>query len=317
MSAAVGSIAVTSPDPQGDAPSTGRSSGPADSVAGQVRPPRFLDELTVKLGHALGNRIDKAVSNRHRRGLRRVGWEHALDATAFAYARGTAPPRPGNALEILIDGAEALPRMAQEMAAATSHVHLTGWFLSPELALSREEEPLVVRVLLAELAERIDVRVLLWKGAPIPAFRPSRGDVREMEQTLTRHTKIKSALDSCTGASHCHHEKTIVIDDRVAFVGGIDLTLDGGDPYDTSNHRARGGIGWHDAAARIEGPAVRDVAEHFRLRWQAATGEKLQPARSPSPPVTSSFRSSAPCRQARIALCPRAITRSWSRTSPL
>ena len=148
------------------------------------------------------------------------------------------------------------------------------------------------------------MRVLLWKGAPIPAFRPSRGDVREMEQTLTRHTKIKSALDSCTGASHCHHEKTIVIDDRIAFVGGIDLTLDGGDPYDTPNHRARGGIGWHDAAARIEGPAVRDVAEHFRLRWQAATRRDAAAARrSPSPPVTSSSRSSARCRQARIAPC--------------
>ena len=36
-----------------------------------------------------------------------------------------------------------------------------------------------MRTLLAELAERIDVRVLLWKGAPVPAFRPSRGDVRE------------------------------------------------------------------------------------------------------------------------------------------
>ena len=158
-------------------------------------------------------------------------------------------------------------------------MHLTGWFLSPELALSREEEPLVVRTLLAELAERIDVRVLLWKGAPIPAFRPSRGDVRDMEQTLTRQTKIRTALDSRTGASHCHHEKVIVIDDRIAYVGGIDLTIDGGDPYDTPNHRARGGIGWHDVATRIEGPAVQDVAEHFRLRWGAATGEPL-----PAPP---------------------------------
>ena len=173
--------------------------------------------------------------------------------------------------------------MAAELAAATSHVHLTGWFLSPELALSREEEPLVVRVLLAELAERIDVRVLLWKGAPIPAFRPSRADVREMEQALSRQSKIKTALDSCTGLSHCHHEKTIVIDDRVAFVGGIDLTVDGGDPYDTPNHRARGGIGWHDAAVRVEGPAVQDVAEHFRLRWQAATGEAIEPAAAPAP----------------------------------
>ena len=95
---------------------------------------------------------------------------------------------------MLIDGAEALPRMAADMAAATSHVHLTGWFLSPELALSREEEPLVVRTLLAELAEKIDVRVLLWKGAPIPAFRPSRGDVLEMQQSLrvTRRSRPPS-----------------------------------------------------------------------------------------------------------------------------
>jgi phosphatidylserine/phosphatidylglycerophosphate/cardiolipin synthase-like enzyme len=161
---------------------------------------------------------------------------------------------------------------------------MTGWFLSPELALSREEEPLVVRTLLAELAERIDVRVLLWKGAPIPAFRPSRGDVRTMEETLTRHTKIRTALDSCTGASHCHHEKVILIDDRIAYVGGIDLTIDGGDPYDTPNHRARGGIGWHDVATRIEGPAVKDVAEHFRLRWRAATQEALP---APAEPETA------------------------------
>ena len=140
-----------------------------------------------------------------------------------------------------------------------------------------------MRILLAELAERVDVRVLFWKGAPIPAFRPSRGDVREMERTLARHTKIQTARDSCTGASHCHHEKTIVIDDRIAYVGGIDLTLDGGDPFDTPNHRARGGIGWHDVAVRIEGPAVRDVAEHFRLRWSAATRRALPPPKQPEP----------------------------------
>ena len=274
---------MTDQEPQAESPSTGRSSGPADAVPGRLRPPGFLDDLTVKLGHTLGGRIDDAVRNRHRRRLRRVGWQHALDATAREFANGAAPPREGNALEVLIDGSEALPRMARDMGAATSYVHLTGWFLSPELALSREVEPLVVRTLLAELAERIDVRVLLWKGAPVPAFRPSRGDVREMEQTLTRHTKIKTALDACTGASHCHHEKTIVIDGKVAFVGGIDLTVDGGDPYDTPNHRARGGIGWHDIAARIEGPAVRDVAEHFRLRWQSASGEKLDPSSEPEP----------------------------------
>ena len=44
----------------------------------------------------------------------------------------------------------------------------------------------------------------------------------------------------------------VVVDDEVAFVGGIDLTLDGGDPFDTPKHPSRGQIGWHDAAIRIE-----------------------------------------------------------------
>jgi phosphatidylserine/phosphatidylglycerophosphate/cardiolipin synthase-like enzyme len=255
--------------------STGRAKRPADAVPGQAPVPRTAERLGVKVGHALGERLDRAVRDRHREELRRAGWEHALDASTASFVRDGADPRPGNAVEVLIDGAEALPRIAEELFRARSHVHLTGWFLSPELQLTREEEPVVVRNLLAELAERIDVRVLLWAGAPLPAFRPSRGDVRNAVEDLVRHTRIKSAVDACTGLTHCHHEKTIVIDDRVAFVGGIDLTLDGGDPFDTGNHRARGGIGWHDAAARIEGPAVVDVAEHFRLRWRGPGREEL------------------------------------------
>ena len=115
--------------------------------------------------------------------------------SAASFVRDGADPRPGNELEVLIDGAEALPRIAEELARARSHVHLTGWFISPELQLTREEEPVIVRNLLAELAERIDVRVLLWQGAPVPAFRPSRADVRNAVESLVRHTRIKSAVD--------------------------------------------------------------------------------------------------------------------------
>ena len=263
--------------------STGRATQPPDAVPGQAPVPRVTERLGVRVGHALGERLDRAVLDRHRDELRAAGWAHALDVTAASFVRDGADPRPGNKAEVLIDGAEALPRIAEELARAESHVHLTGWFISPELQLTREEEPVIVRNLLAELADRIDVRVLLWQGAPVPAFRPSRADVRRVRENLVRHTRIKSAVDGCTGFTHCHHEKTIVIDDRVAFVGGIDLTLDGGDPFDTTNHRARGGIGWHDAAMRIEGPAVVDVAEHFRLRWKGPGAEDLPRPEVPEP----------------------------------
>jgi phosphatidylserine/phosphatidylglycerophosphate/cardiolipin synthase-like enzyme len=96
-----------------------------------------------------------------------------------------------------------------------------------------------------------------------------------MVRRFRRGTEIHCELDSCVRLMHCHHEKTIVIDDRVAFVGGIDLTLDGGDPWDSQAHLPRGGVGWHDIAVRLEGPAVADVAQHFRLRWHVAANEKL------------------------------------------
>jgi phosphatidylserine/phosphatidylglycerophosphate/cardiolipin synthase-like enzyme len=228
-------------------------------------------------GQRVAERIEATLRTRHRRRLRAVGWEHALDADGAGYSLAGMPPRPGNDLEILIDGAAALPALAEELAKAESHVHLSGWFLSPQLQLTRGDEPVVVRNVLAELAERIDVRVLLWGGAPIRLFRPSRTDVRLVRDELCEKTKVECVIDSCVGPLHCHHEKTVVIDDRVAFVGGIDLTLDAGDPYDTPEHPARSQVGWHDAAVRLRGPAVADVAEHFRLRWEAAKKELLPP----------------------------------------
>ena len=260
---------------------TGRTPRPADSVASALKPPRFLESANVKLGHAFAERLDDLTRKRSRKRLRHSGWERALDASRLEFAHGSFPARAGNRLDVLVDGSEALPAIATELARAESYVNLTGWFFSPELHMSRDDEPTIVRNILAELAERIDVRVLSWKGAPLPVFKPSQKDVREMLDALTRHTKIEAHADGCTGFTHSHHEKTIVIDGRVAFVGGIDLTLDGGDPWDTPSHVARGGIGWHDAAVRIEGPAVTDVAEHFRLRWHRATREHLP--RAPVP----------------------------------
>src|SRR5262249_11714570 len=83
---------------------------------------------------------------------------------------------------------------------------------------------------------------------------------------------------------HCHHEKLVVIDGQTAFVGGIDLTTYAGDRLDSSEHTARGSIGWHDAASSLRGPAVADGAEHFRLRWAEGTRERLPARPAPPPP---------------------------------
>ena len=160
------------------------------------------------------------VVAKHRRRLARLG-QHPLDAPPGAWATTAPPPRDGNHVEILIDGEVALARMVKEMRAARSSIHLSGWFLSPEFVMAEEDGvPVVVRNLLAEVAQNIDVRVLLWGGAPLPLFRPSRRMARAVRQELLRAGPIRCELDTRERPLHCHHEKTIVIDGELAFVGG-------------------------------------------------------------------------------------------------
>jgi phosphatidylserine/phosphatidylglycerophosphate/cardiolipin synthase-like enzyme len=234
--------------------------------------------VTAPAERWFGTTVSRQICEHHARRLRRIGWQGALDPQPGGWAEGTYPPRAGNSIEVLVDGAEALPAIAEEIRRATSHIHVTGWYLSPSFDLERNGDSVALRHLLAELAERVEVRVLVWAGAPLPLFRPSRGDVRKMKERLTNGSRITVALDARERPMHCHHEKTVVIDDRVAFVGGIDLTSENGDRFDSSHHPARGAFGWHDVATRIEGPVVADVAEHFSMRWRETTGERLAPA---------------------------------------
>jgi phosphatidylserine/phosphatidylglycerophosphate/cardiolipin synthase-like enzyme len=233
----------------------------------------------------LGAAIEGALKRHHRRRLARLGHAGVLDPPPKPdlFATGDPPPRPGCRLEVLVDGATALPAIAQALQNARSHVHITGWHIAAHFELVRGEHPVVLGQLLAELAERIPVRVMVWAGAPVPVFHPSRKEVKDEVAKLVRGTKIQCRRDPREHPVHCHHEKTIIVDDEIAFVGGIDMTDLAGDRFDTSEHPARRRIGWHDVGSRLEGPAVGDVASHFAMRWHEVTGERLPPPIPPAP----------------------------------
>jgi phosphatidylserine/phosphatidylglycerophosphate/cardiolipin synthase-like enzyme len=186
-------------------------------------------------------------------------------------------------MDVLIDGAEAFPAIADAIEGAHEFIRVTGWHLAPHFDLVRSDRPGTLGPMLAEAAERIDVRVLVWAGAPVPAFRPTRRQVRDTVEMLTRRTQIRCEVDPREHPFHCHHEKTVIVDGELAFVGGIDITDYGGDRFDTSDHPARRRLGWHDVGSRLRGPAVLDVHDHFALRWRELTGQHLE--RPDAPPA--------------------------------
>ena len=248
-----------------------------------------VDRVAGQLDRVLGNGIEAAVRTKHRWRLRRLGSGQALaPGDDGPWAAGDPPPRAGCSLEVLVDGQEALPAIAAALEGARDFVHVTGWHVAPDFELTRGDPPTVLGALLAEAAERVDVRMLVWAGAPVPMFHPTRAEVRDGVERLTRETRIRCEQDPREHPFHCHHEKTVVVDGDLAFVGGIDMTNFAGDRYDSSAHHARRRLGWHDVGTRLRGPAVLDVHDHFAMRWRELTGEELE--RPAMPPAAGDHR---------------------------
>jgi len=232
----------------------------------------------------LGDAIDRLVEQHHRRRLSRLGWGHVLAPNGpDLWAAGDLPARTGNSVEVHIDGATALPRIAATIRGAARGVLLAAWHASPEFRLERHPGAITARDLLADTAERVPVRLLMWAGPPAPVFQPTRRVVHAARDGFMQGTKVNCALDVRERTLHCHHEKLVIVDDEVAFVGGIDLTALGGDRFDESSHSPHGPLGWHDAAVELRGPIVADVAGHLGARWTEVTRERLPEAPVPPP----------------------------------
>jgi phosphatidylserine/phosphatidylglycerophosphate/cardiolipin synthase-like enzyme len=239
-----------------------------------------LDDLT-------GDALERLVRRHHRRRLTKLGRGFILDPSSAPpelWVPGPRAPRDGNAVDVLVDGDQALAAMYEAMSAARSHIHIAGWHLTPDFRMRRDGDTPPLRDTLASLAERLDVRVLLWAGPPLPLFQPTRSAMKSIRDQLVAGGQVQCFLDARERTLHCHHEKTIVIDDEVAFVGGIDLSDLSGDRWDQNRHPPRNATGWHDVATRLRGPIVADVAQHFRDRWQEVAGVAL-PAPTVPPPA--------------------------------
>src|SRR6476661_4750580 len=140
---------------------------------------------TERIDAWVGQTVELAIGAHHRRRLRRCGRLEQLDPPSDSlWAAGDSPPREGNTLDVLIDGQQALPSIAEALAGARSYVHIAGWHITPEFGLTRDERAVRLRDLLAELAERVDVRVLLWGGSPLPLFSPNRSAARSAQEDL-------------------------------------------------------------------------------------------------------------------------------------
>jgi phosphatidylserine/phosphatidylglycerophosphate/cardiolipin synthase-like enzyme len=146
---------------------------------------------------------------------------------------------------------------------------------------------------LARARRRLHIRVLEWDYPVI--FGVDREISPLYGLTWKPHRRVHFRFDDTHPLAGSHHQKIVVIDDRVAFVGGLDLTSK---RWDTPAHRpedpgrvfdGKAYPPMHDVMACVDGEAAAALAQTVRARWHAATHERLEPVVSYHDPWPEEF----------------------------
>lgn len=141
---------------------------------------------------------------------------------------------------------------------------------------------------LAKKKRHLRIRILDWDYPMV------FGTDREFPPTYglswKPHRRIEFRYDDTHPFAGSHHQKIVVIDDKIAFCGGLDLTSK---RWDTKAHKpgdkrrccdADGYPPFHDVMCLVDAEAAQEVANVARARWRSATGQKLKVVRTEHDP---------------------------------
>jgi len=242
-----------------------------------------------------------------------------------------APERDGNRIKWYVDGRDYFWAVSVALERAKETIYMADWWLSPELFLRRppyyNQEWRLDQVLKRAAERGVQIYVVVYKeveaaitcnslhtkhalGALCPEGSPGHGNIHVMRHP--DHNVFENAGDMTF--YWAHHEKFIVIDYDLAFIGGLDACFGRWDTkqhpladvhpagaqnetwpgQDFNNNRIMdfqsvddwknnelskadfGRMPWHDVGMGLIGPCVYDIAEHFILRWNFCKRDKYK-----------------------------------------
>jgi cardiolipin synthase len=193
----------------------------------------------------------------------------ALPPALEPYSRSGMRWRLDCDVTVLRDGGQTYRAMLEAIAAAKDYINLETYILASDGTGDRFKLALVERA-------RAGVKVRLIYDA-LGSFGISSDWVDDL-----RTAGIEVIAFNPIGQwrrrfrlSHRDHRKILVVDDAVAFTGGLNIAND----YASVEE---GGVGWHDMHCRVTGPIVRDLARLFRRNWLRAGGATFPPPRRTS-----------------------------------
>ena len=203
--------------------------------------------------------------------------------TAVVESLTESPLTKGNKVTLLADGQDAYAAMFKAIKQAKDHINLESYIIEDD-----ETGRKFADLLLQKQTEGVQVNIIydsLGSMKTPAAFfqRLQNGGIQVVEFNPINPLNARENW----GLTHRDHRKILIIDGKIAIIGGINISKVYSSSPLTRKHREKGPIHWRDTDIRVEGPAVAEFQKLFFDTWMEQKGTK-PPARNYFPELAES-----------------------------
>jgi len=197
---------------------------------------------------------------------------------------------PSRRVSVLVETDLYFAALRSACERAERSIFIVGWDFDRREPIGRGEDDPTLEAFFCDLLERRDelhVWLLGWDYSFV--YAGEREWFQEQRLRHFSHERLHVHFDGAHPVGGSQHQKIVVVDDRIAFNGGIDLSRW---RWDTVEHapddpRRTDPDGdayppFHDAMLLVDGEAATALAELVRWRWKASNAERLPPDVEPA-----------------------------------
>ncbi len=208
-----------------------------------------------------------------------TGLPTIVPVLATEAALAGSPMRAGNRVRLLQDGPATYGAMLAAIAAARDHINMETYILDDD-AIGQQ----FAQALLSRQAQGVQVNLM---HDSVGTFNTPKAYFDRLKaqgvQVLEFNPLNPLQSRSDWAVNQRDHRKLLIVDGRIAFLGGINISsvYSGGSSGKASRRLAApapdAALAWRDTDLELRGPVVADFQKLFMQAWQAQQGESLKP----------------------------------------
>lgn len=182
----------------------------------------------------------------------------------FVRRAGSSPLTANNQVKLLINGEEKFPELLKALSQAKSHIHLEYYIYENDVTGNA-----VAEMLIQKAQEGVEVRFMYDDFGSHGLGKDFLKRLQDAGVQTAPFFKI-TWYALANRLNYRNHRKIIIIDGKISFVGGINMSDKYRNDFESSNH-----LFWRDTHIMITGQASAYLQNLFICDWNFCSANKL------------------------------------------